>query len=628
MQHFADRSSPIDADLAMDAEELRAYLRNMDYDSFYPTRGVLAQTEAIGDPALPTTQQRAILSWLDAAMQDWDQSFPLEEPLAAELRRLRPLIAAQALTETRFLTPGAHPLHQLLDAVQVYAVGWQARLGRVGRAMEDEIRGAISDCLVWFDVPETDLSLISARIVASATKASARAHKMTQRLIETELGRIRVVQSKHHAALMINAALEKYRAPRDIGDFLKGPWYDSAQLLLMKFGEKSAEWKHMSLTTIRLLESLQNPIEQEEGGVDVRQRTFVLLAQLPKELVRWLLSLQHDGEAVGEAVDQIRELHSQVLHGSSLDLEKISPLPLQSNLAAELGSDENLDRFLEGQWFILNIDDNPPLRAMLALRLEDERQLLFANQAGIKVLKKSFSEFEQLVAAGRVTTLDAGASFSRCLARSVGVETQNDLDELTGVAAKRARRKLQQQQKAERESLRLERQKAKLERLEEERQLQEQQEIENEQREMAEAEQERLHLRCELEETKRLQLKWEELTRRVYDGVEVERQQAGRGHAGGADKPADGPGLSIPRCTWLGFRDGDGDDVVLARLAVHDRELNNYIFVDRHGMKVRQLSSSELRLILSRGLMDILEARSRFRDEVVLAQEAERAQAE
>tara|TARA_R110001599_G_scaffold353881_1_gene602037 strand:- start:19447 stop:19929 length:483 start_codon:yes stop_codon:yes gene_type:complete len=121
-------------------------------------------------------------------------------------------------------------------------------------------------------------------------------------------------------------------------------------------------------------------------------------------------------------------------------------------------------------------------------------------------------------------------------------------------------------------ALRLERQKAKLERLEQERQLQEQQAIENEQREMAEAEQERLHLRCELEETKRLQLKWEEVTRRVFGGVEVERQQAGRGYAGGADKPADDPGLNIPRCTWLGFRDGDGGDVVLARLAVHDRE--------------------------------------------------------
>ena len=115
MQYFADSSLPTDADLAMDAEELLGYLRNMDSDSFYPMEGIRAQTEAIGDPALPTTEHGAILHWLDATMKDWDQQFPLEEPLAAELRRLRPLVAAQAITETSFLTPGTHPLHQLLN---------------------------------------------------------------------------------------------------------------------------------------------------------------------------------------------------------------------------------------------------------------------------------------------------------------------------------------------------------------------------------------------------------------------------------------------------------------------------------------------------------------------------------
>ena len=143
MQHFADNSAHTDADLAMDARELRGYLRNMDYDSYYPMAGILAQTEAIGDPALPATNQRAILNWLDAAMADWDKSFPLEEPLAGELRRLRPIVAAHAIVDDSFLTPGAHPLHQLLDAVQSYAVGWQARLGRVGAAMEDEVRAVI-----------------------------------------------------------------------------------------------------------------------------------------------------------------------------------------------------------------------------------------------------------------------------------------------------------------------------------------------------------------------------------------------------------------------------------------------------------------------------------------------------
>jgi len=646
MQRFADHSLPTDAALAMDAQELLGYLRNMDHDSFYPMEGILAQTEAIGDPAVPTTEQRAILKWLDAAMKDWDQCFPLEEPLATELRRLRPLVAAQAMTENSFLTPGAHPLHQLLDAIQVAAVGWQARLGRVGRALEEEICGAISASLVWFDAPATDLSLISKRMAASAAKAAARSQKMTQRLIEAEQGRIKLEQSKQQAGRMINSALRKYPAPKDLGAFLKGPWYDSAQLLLIKSGEKSAEWKHMSLTTARLLESMQNTVAEEESEAGGRQRAFELVAQLPKELEKWLLSLQHNGEAVSEALRQVELFHKQLLRGASLELEKISPIPLQADPKRNSRPDENLNRLRQGQWFILNMDDGPSLRAMLALRLEHEQRLLFANQAGIKVLVKSFAEFQQLMAAGRVTLLDSGASFSRCLARSAGVETQDDLDQLTGVAAERARLKEEERQKAERERLRLERKQAERERIELERQLREQEEIEKVQREMEEAErlqreyeqaeqskreqleQERRQLAQEREEAKRLQLKWERVSQQFHEGLQAERHKPGREQAAGTDEKADDAGLNIPRCSWLGFRDGDGGELVLARLAVYNREEHDYIFVDRHGMRVRQLSGKDLLIIMTRGLVDILEARSRFRDEVAQAQKADRDQVE
>ena len=165
-------------------------------------------------------------------------------------------------------------MHQLLDTVQAYAIGWQASLGRVGRAVEEDVRDAVSAALVWFYSPATDLAAISADMAARAAKAAARAQKMTQRLIETERGMIRVAESKQQAALMINAALGDFQAPRGIGDFLKGSWYDSAQLVLMKYGEKSDEWKQMSLTTARILESLQN-LKGKGGGEDGgRKRSF------------------------------------------------------------------------------------------------------------------------------------------------------------------------------------------------------------------------------------------------------------------------------------------------------------------------------------------------------------------
>ncbi len=54
----------------------------------------------------------------------------------------------------------------------------------------------------------------------------------------------------------------------------------------------------------------------------------------------------------------------------------------------------------------------------------------------------------------------------------------------------------------------------------------------------------------------------------------------------------------------------------MARLAVHDPEEGYYIFVNRNGVKMRQVSSQELHKLIDGGLVEILETNSNFRDEV------------
>ena len=65
---------------------------------------------------------------------------------------------------------------------------------------------------------------------------------------------------------------------------------------------------------------------------------------------------------------------------------------------------------------------------------------------------------------------------------------------------------------------------------------------------------------------------------------------------------------------WIGFH--DGDTPLLAKLAVHDQEQDLYFFVNRVGVKLRQMSSGELQSLMERGLVDILERNSNFREEV------------
>ncbi|MCB1842326.1 MAG: DUF1631 family protein, partial [Halioglobus sp.] len=72
--------------------------------------------------------------------------------------------------------------------------------------------------------------------------------------------------------------------------------------------------------------------------------------------------------------------------------------------------------------------------------------------------------------------------------------------------------------------------------------------------------------------------------------------------------------LDLPMGAWLGFH--DGDTPLMAKLAVHDPEEDTYIFVNRSGIKMRQISGTDLRALVSRGMVDVLQTTSNFRQEV------------
>jgi uncharacterized protein DUF1631 len=656
LERYVDTQASAQAALAMELDELIAYLRNADNDELSPMEAILAQTESIGDPALPTTEQTAVLRWLGAAIDDWEQRFTLEEPLASQLRRLKPLAAVLAITDPQFLTPGAHPLHQLLDTIQLNAVGWQPRLGRAGQTLEKQVINAVDSALAWFEAPDTDLTAISARMLANAERDQARAGRMAQRVIETEQGRLKTADAKHQAASMINAALEQYPAPVPIGEFLKGHWYDSAQLVLLKFGADSDQWHHMSTTTTTLLDSVQTP---ESEASDRRQHIFEVVAQLPKELKRWLLSLQHDSEAANDAVGLIEFIHLRVLRQQEIELEKISPIATARSKQLDEEAHKALERLQVGQWFLLDTGQGEPLRARLVLRLDSEQQLLFSNQAGIKALQQSFTEFVALMNQGKVKLLDSGASFSRALAAAAGITTHSELEAISETAAIEARREREEQaQEQQRQQQELEQQqRLQQQREEAQRQQREQEEAERLQREQAEAEQQAR----EQAEADQLQREWDEAERAQRERARLElkdqaellkqreqaeqlrreesearlvRQQQWREQATTAtEQPASGQPapsapqpaqeqgqqLNLPMGAWLGFH--DGDTPLLAKLAVHDREQDSYTFVNRSGIKMRQLSTQQLALLIERGLVEVLETRSRFRDEISRARQ-------
>jgi hypothetical protein len=598
-----------------------------------------------GDPDAPATEQDALLQWLEAAFAHWETSFPLEEPLQSELRRLRPLAAKLASSDPDFLVAGRHPLHQILDTLQLAAVGWQLRLGRVGESLRKQLSTAVEEAVACLDVQKPDLTGLCARVAAAAERDLARAARMAQRTIETEQGRARAAEAKRLAADMINAELEKSMVPPRIGEFLKGDWYESAQLVLLKFGAESEQWAKMTETTRTLLDSLQ-PIEDEDGP-ERRQHLFETVSRLPREIKRWLLSVQHLSEAMEDATRRVGFAHMQVLRRQPLELELADPIPVAAQETRDTAN-AALESIEPGQWFCVEKDEGNPLRVQLVSRTEGTGELLFANQAGIRVFQQSFEEFAGLLERGRVSTLDSGASFSRSLAWAAGIESTADLDTLLGEEVVRARQAEEQRQREE--QARLQQQLEQAERLEREQQAAEQLRLQT--AETAGREPEREQTPAELEELEReqreaaeLQREWDEALRRKQEREAgqapppnaipvsaVGQTDRGPGSAGGPESSASrsgsaaaAPELNLLMGTWLGFH--DGDTPLLAKLAVHDREQDIYIFVNRSGIKMRQLNSQELLALMASGMVDVLETRSSFRDEISRAKRQSEDQA-
>jgi len=712
---YAEAASAAMNEQSMSLEEVLGYLRGIDDFRLGPMDAIRAQTDAMGDPSLPTPAQVAILEWLQQSCDLWTENFPVEQPLAAQLRRLFPVAAALAITDANFFIAGAHPLHTLLDTIQASAIGWQPQLGRAGKGLEQLVEKATNEIQTWFQGQGGELAASCSEIVKAIDKDLDRAKRMAERLADTEKGRLRTASARWKAAEMINRSLTNRKATAEVGEFLQGPWYESAQLVLLKFGADSKEWAQMSETTINLLDSLQI-----DGASDdrMRQHLFEVVTRIPKEIKRWLLSLHMDIDAVNDAIGVIEHAHFQLLKQQPIELQAIRPLHMEGMTADRTaGADlETIQSLRLGQWFAIN-EGGETQRAQLILKLSQEQQLQFANKAGMKAKQHSYENFCKLLSSGKARPLHNGASFSRCLVFAAGIETVEELQALppATVAPRQDQASDQGQQEAgessqpkknaehleaeriekekfeaeqlrrqheEAERILLERQEAaRLEKEQQETQRQQQeaqrvlQEQQREERIRQQREAERA-LREQQEEERALKerlkadadLKEQEEAERVFrEQIEAERALKERQAAEDAHKaaeetaldqrarleaeraqheqriaqqseeetdagtldyePPSGMGelnadeeeIEIPMGTWLGFH--DGDTPMMAKLAVHDTDQDSFIFVNREGIKLRALNKRELFGLINNNLIEILEMRSDFREQVTRAKE-------
>lgn len=425
LQQFADDIEPA-VQQPMAWEELLGYIRAIDDFDQHPLDAVLAQTEVIGDPALPKPAERAVLRWVGASFDTWEQIFPLETELMTRLRTLKPVLARAALSDAAFFKPGHHSLHQLLDALHDAAVGWQADTGRAGEAVLALLDSSLADARNWLDSGNARLEDIAAAAVTAGQRSKARADRMAMRAVETERGRQRAAQARRIAATAINEVLQRLPVPGDIGGIIKGPWYDSAQLVLLKFGEHSDEWRAMCNTTEALATSLQ-PLE---AGDEERKRELLnAIARMPTDIRQWMLSLQHESDSLEQIFTALEYAQLRVMRHQPPEQDPTPPITIEADTGGENPA-EKPPGVHRGDWFLVKAKGPRPMRVQLAM-LEDG-ELLFCNHAGLKVLGTRSAEFATMLDSGAATPLPSGASFSRAMLLALGIDSDTALATLIG----------------------------------------------------------------------------------------------------------------------------------------------------------------------------------------------------
>ncbi|WP_075998885.1 DUF1631 family protein [Pseudohalioglobus lutimaris] len=576
----------------MPREDLFNYLNTIDNFDIGPLQAVLAQTEVIGEPALPASEDIAALAWVGAAFDHWERHFTLDQPLAARVRRLKPVLGLMALADSQFYIPGIHPLHQVLDGIYDASVGWQESLGRAGEPVEKLIDQTVEGAMACLEENGSGLMALLRESIKSAQRLEKRTRRMVQRTADGERGQLRAARAKEVAATMINKEITRHPIPADIGYFLTRPWFESAQLVLLKYGENSSQWQEISAATSNLMATLA---PQEEGGPAAEAG-----AEAIQQIRRWLLSLQHDQQQTEEAISTIEFTQLRVAKGMDIERSATSLIPIAKS-SPQTEENSSLNGVETGQWYQVEARKGGILRIQLAMMQPREQRLMFCNHAGARVQSMDYRAFAELLERGKAKHLDTGVSFSRSLAAVIGVDTPEALSRLTGepAAAMANADPVPAPAPAPATAAAPKRQPKSPPADTEKGALTEEPTI--------------TPAAVVTEPPPATQPPSPAPKPEVSElpPVQVESEPNPE-----PDLPESGI-PELPMGTWLGFH--DLDPPLLAKLAMHDKVRRLLIFVNRKGIELRRLPEEEYLALLQEGQVDILEAKTNFREQVEMA---------
>lgn len=520
--------------------------------------------------AFIASEPAAVLDWIDAVFARWHAHYSLDLELEQLLLAAKPLAAAFACSEDRFFTPGAHALHRLLDTLYEGFAGWSSDLGKTARPAVDAVSEVIQRCLQDFpSEPAVDhtLHLLEQKI----SGYSGQLERLDSGLIEREGTAMASALARRTVGDQLSQRLGSATFPDKLSDFLGGDWFEAGVALLKNLGTGAAAWQQYCSVTERFVDLFG----QSDAARSARSETNRAASadELPlqvRDLLEQIGLSNEKAQSAGDMLEYLRLRHASKQEPSStlssvvLDGKSTADWTQTSATSLEESGIE------PGQWYRIHQADGVR-RLRLSGAFGHNSYLVFMDFAGARALRLSVDEFTNLLRSGEATRLDTQQTFSRALVEAAEEKTEW----LAQKKATQAEARAKQSQIAKQEA--------------------------------AEVASEREVAAQQLREA-------EQRTRQQADALPISQFDDGD-RALSAERPFDTNTvlqLQIPIGTWLGFH--DREPPIMARVAVRDLDKDSYIFTNREGIKLRELTVPQLVTLIERDMVDLLERKTSFRD--------------
>jgi len=520
-----------------------------------------------------TSDSTAVLNWIDAVFAVWQSDYPLDGEFEHTVQAARPLAAAFACQESRFFTPGAHALHRLLDSLHEGFAGWSADLGKAALPALDAVNQVMQRCLQDFpSEPAVDhtLQLLERKIQGHAGQLQ----RLDAGLIEREATAMASTLAGQTVAQYLGEQLGDATFPTKLSQFLGADWFEAGVNLVKNVGMQSDGWQQFDAATHELItafaEGASLGSRLPKPPTDHTPESATALPSAVRDILRQVGISGDRAESAAATLEYLSlRQASNSSHGAreAVTLDGRPAVEWASNASTSL-AEQGIET---GQWFQI-MQPEGMQRLRLAGTMGDGRYLVFMDFTGARALRLGIEDFANLLRSKEAAQLDTRQTFSRAMVQAAEMQTA----------------RVAEQENKQAEAQKLQAQAASLE--------------------AAERAQARDAASQQLREAEERVLGQGPATQIAEHGSEADR-------AVSAEQPFDRKTvlqLQIPIGTWLGFH--DREPPIMARVAVRDLERDSYIFTNRDGIKLRELTVPQLVTLIERDMVDILEHKTSFKE--------------